>query len=56
MHVTHDGKRPLLLKFRSNIAPLRIETGRYESNVDILTKKQKMVYFKNKCNAIRGCV
>ena len=41
MHIKHECKRILLFKFRSGIAPLRIETGRYESNVDILTKQQK---------------
>ena len=37
LHVKHEGKRLLLFKFRAGIAPLRIETGRYESNVDIVT-------------------
>ena len=37
MHVRHEGKRLLLFKFRAGIAPLGLETGRYESNVDALT-------------------
>jgi hypothetical protein len=41
LHVSHEGKRLLLFKFRAGIAPLRIETGRYESNVDILTGRSK---------------
>ena len=31
----------MLFKFRSDIAPIRIETGRYESNVDLLTGHAK---------------
>ena len=30
-----------IIKLRSGIAPLHIETGRYESNVDILIRQQK---------------
>jgi len=41
LHVQHEGKRLLLFKFRSGIAPIRIETGRYESNVDLLTGQGK---------------
>ena len=32
IHVHDDRKRALLFKFRAGIAPLRIETGRYECN------------------------
>ena len=39
--VHHDCKRMLLFKFRIGIAPLRIETGRYESVVDVLTGDAK---------------
>ena len=35
MHVHDDRKRALLFKFRAGIAPLRIETGRYESTKGI---------------------
>ena len=33
--IKHEGKSVLLFKLRSGIASLRIETGRYESNVDL---------------------
>jgi hypothetical protein len=39
--IRHEGKRLLLFKLRAGVAPLRIETGRYESNVDIFTGKSK---------------
>ena len=32
VHVVDDHKRALLFKFRSGVAPLRIETGRYEAS------------------------
>ena len=32
LHVVDDRKRALLFKFRSGVAPLRIETGRYEAS------------------------
>ena len=40
-YVKHEGKRILLFKLRVGIAPLRIETGRYESHVESLTCQQK---------------
>ena len=32
LHVSNESKRALMFKFRSGIAPLRIETGRYEAS------------------------
>ena len=43
LYIKHDGKRLLLMKFRVGVAPLRIETGRYEANVDVYGANNKRV-------------
>jgi hypothetical protein len=54
LHVQHEGKRLLLFKLRVGIAPLRIETGRYESNVDLLSGTAKKGVYEE-CRICQVC-
>ena len=53
-YVEHEGKRLLLFKLRAGVAPLRIETGRYESNIDILTGQAKKT-IPEQCRICQCC-
>ena len=51
MYIKDECKRLLFFKFRVGVSPLRVETGRYESCVDVLTGQARkgLVYECRTC-------